>query len=302
MINTPERPLAVVMQVAAVLVGSLVIMYTAGWVVVFGFWVGSRIVVAVAMVPVFGLFYLIGTVTAEAGPLTRTPGWRVLWAALVSVVGLLGVVFYAAALQSWEPHGPTWLLYGGFGVPAALVAAILARGTLLPLGAAAVAVALIAVANTGPTWQEPDNAKARRDALGITPHTSARTDLGAPVLRVEDGRVVVVYPAAPGEPLGPDPELATRRVPATRWDESPAYREDPERHVWVWRYGQAEITTTVSKRVDREAALDLARSARPATDDEVLRLVPPADRPVLRVVDRFTATLRELVAGRGAAG
>ncbi|MEU4805205.1 hypothetical protein [Actinosynnema sp. NPDC023587] len=300
MIDTRKGALPVVAQLVAVLVGTLLVVYTAGWLVMFGFWVGSRIVVLAGLVPAFGLYYLIGTVTKEASPLTRTPGWRVLWAALVSVVGLIGVVFYSSALDSWQPHGPTWLLYGGFGLPAVVVAAMLARGALLPLGTAVVAVALIAVADAGPAWQAPDTAKTRTKALGVTPYTVERAGYGAPVIRVADGQAVAEYAATgPDAPLGEHPKLVTRHVEPASWSDDPTYREDPENHLWVRRHGETEVTAIVPKNADKETAREFAQAAGPATDDEVMRLVPAPDRPVLHVVDRFADTMRRLAEGRG---
>ncbi|CCH30514.1 hypothetical protein ABZ816_16455 [Actinosynnema sp. NPDC047251] len=299
-IDTPKHALPVVIQVVAAFTAALLVMYLGGWLVMFGFWVGSKVLVLVSLIPVFGLFYLIGTVTKEASPLTGTPGWRVLWAALMSVVGLIGVVFYSSALDSWQPHGPTWLLYGGFGLPVALVAAILVRGVLLPLGTAVVAVALIALANTGPTWQEPDTAKTRTKAAGVTPYLSPQAGYGSPTFRLEDGRAVVEYAATgPDAPLGERPRLVTHKVKPTTWKDVPVYREDPAAHVWVRRYGEVEVTAIVPKQADKEASLAFAKTARAASDDEVMALLPEPDRPVMRVVDRFTDTMRKLAEGRG---
>src|ERR1051325_6570726 len=92
-IDRLKRSYPVPFQLAAVLVGTVLVLVSAGWLVMWGFWIGSQALVVIGLVPAFGLYFLVGTVTREGSPLTRTPGWRVLWAALVTALALLGVVF-----------------------------------------------------------------------------------------------------------------------------------------------------------------------------------------------------------------
>jgi hypothetical protein len=246
----------------------------------------------------FAVLFLIGTFTARASPLTGTAARRVGWAALVTAVGLVGAVFYAAVLEASEPaKPPTWLAVAGVGAPFALTAAVLARGLVVRLVAVAVTVAGVVFGIWLPGTMPADDAASRiahaKLPGGVLPIATPE-GYDFPRLTVADDHVTLDYSAngATG-PLRAFPRLVVR--PATAGPDL-EYRPNLVDHVFVRRMGEVEVVAVVADDADVEAVRAFALSVRPATDDEVQRLLPQApDRRDRDVLGRFATTWGRLV-------
>ncbi|MEU4766719.1 hypothetical protein AB0H12_26025 [Actinosynnema sp. NPDC023794] len=269
-----------------------------GWLVLFGFFVQSAVLVLIGLAGPFAVAYLIGTFTSRGSPLTATPLPRLGWAALVTVFGLVGAVFYNAVLESSEPaEPPSWLALPALGVPFALVAAMLAHGLVVRFVAGVVTVAAVAFGVWLPTTMPGDDAASRiahADLPGGVLLIATPEGYQFPRLTVSDGLATLDYSrSGDGGELHAFPRLVVR--PATAGTTEPEYRQDPVDHVFVRRIGEVEAVAVVTKRADVEAVREFVLSVRPATDDEVERLLPVApdrrDRDVLR---RFTNTWARL--------
>jgi hypothetical protein len=269
-----------------------------GWLVLFGFLVESAVLVLIGMIGPFAVVYLIGTLTSRGSPLTAKPLPRLGWAGLVTVLGLVGAVFYHAVVEASEPaKPPEWLALVGLGVPFALVAAMLAHGLVVRLVAAAVTVAAVAFGIWLPTTMPADDPTSRRahaELPGGVLLIATPEGYRFPRLTVEDGRATLSYSrSGRAGDLSAFPRLVVR--PATVETTEPEYRPDTANHVFVRRIGEAEAVAVVTKSADVEAVREFVLSVRPATDDEVMRLLPVApgrrDRDVLR---RFTTTWARL--------
>ncbi|MFD1150972.1 hypothetical protein [Saccharothrix hoggarensis] len=291
-------------QIAAVWIVMALSATVVGWLVLFGFFVRSPVLVAIGLLGPFAVAFLIGTFTAAASPLTATPLRRVGWAVLVTAAGLVGVVFYEAVLESVEPaKPPSWLAIPAVGVPFALAAATMAHGLVLRLVAAGVTVAAVAYGIWLPTTMPDDDVASRiahaRPPAGVV--LIARPDGYAfPDLTTRDGQAELSYRRESADaPLSGFPRVvvrpATVDAPETGDDAEPVYRPVSAHHVFVRRMGDVEAVATVSKEVDVAVARDFVQSVRPARDDEVMRLLKRApdrrDRDVLR---RFADTWRRL--------
>ncbi|PSL52625.1 hypothetical protein B0I31_11294 [Saccharothrix carnea] len=270
-----------------------------GWLVLFGFFVGSLLLVVIGLLGPFAVLFLVGTFTAEASPLTVTPLRRVGWAALVTVLGLVGAVFYSSVLDVSEPaEPPSWLVLPAFGVPFALVAAMLAHGSVVRLVAGAVTVAAVAFGIWLPTTMPGDDA-ASRIAHARVPGgvllIATPEGYRFPRLNVRDGQATLDYtPDGPVGELHAFPRLVVR--PATVETTEPVYRPDSTNHVFVRRIGEVEAVAVVADVADVSAARDFVLSVRPATDDEVERLLPRApDRRDRDVLADFTQAWRGLL-------
>ncbi|WP_147455207.1 hypothetical protein [Saccharothrix australiensis] len=292
MIDNPRGALPVVLQLAAVWLVAVLSFATVGFLVLLGFWARALPLVGLGMATPFVLFLLVGALTRAASPLTGTAWWRSLWALLVTALGLCGAVYYACVLEAFGPaHKPSQvLLLAGIGLPFALVAGILARGLVLPLASAAATVALIAVGATAPNALSSDTPAARVAHAGLPGGkllVARPAGYHPPTLAVADGQAVLEYAATgPDAPLTAEARLITRAT----LGEGPhlAYREDPAHHVWVRRFGRMEVIAVARKEADKDAVREFALSADEATDAEVMRLLPPAPRREVDVVDRFT--------------
>ena len=269
-----------------------------GWLVLFGFFVESVVLVLIGMVGPFAVVYLVGTLTSRGSPLTAEPLPRLGWAALVTVLGLVGAVFHNAVMEASEPaEPPSWLVLPALGLPFALVAAMLAHGLAVRLVAGAVTVAAVAFGTWLPTTMPADDPASRIAHAGLPGDVLLiATPEGYlfPRLTIADGRATYHYSrSGEGGELHGSPRLVVR--PATAGTTEPEYRSDPVDHVVVRRIGEVEAVAAVTKSADADAVREFVLSVRPATDDEVRRLLPVApgrrDRDVLR---RFTDTWARL--------
>jgi hypothetical protein len=285
-------------QIAVVWLAMALSAVTIGWLVMFGFFVKNAALVAVGMIGPFALVFLVGTFTAGASPLTAT-GWRRLgWAALVTVLGLVGAVFYTSVLEASEPAEPPSLLYiAGFGVPFALVAAMLAHGLVVRLVAVGLTVAAVAFGIWLPTRMPADDTASRiahANLPGGVLLIATPDGYDFPRLTVAEGRAAFAYSSNGGSrELDAFPRLVVR--PATVESTEPVYLPESNDHVFVRRMGEVEAVAVVSDQADVEAVREFVLSVRPATDVEVRRLLPHApgrrDRDVLA---RFANTWSRL--------
>ncbi|WP_461118866.1 hypothetical protein [Saccharothrix stipae] len=290
--------LRVPVQIAAVwLVGTLS-GATVGWLVIFGFFLGSAVLVAVAMIGPFVLFFLVGTLTARASPLTATAGRRVGWTAAVTVLGLVGAVLYTSVLEASGPaQPPPWLGIAGVGVPFALVAAMLADGLAVRLVSVGVTGAAVAFGIWLPTTMPGDDAASRiahAKAPGGVLLIATPEGYDFPRLTITDGRATLDYsPSGPVGELHAFPRLVVR--PATVETAGLVDQPTTTDHVVVRRMGDVEAVAVVSDAADVSAAREFVLSVRPATDDEVERLLPrDPGRPDRDVLARFARTWRGL--------
>ncbi|WP_158842295.1 hypothetical protein [Saccharothrix deserti] len=269
-----------------------------GWLVLFGFFVESAALVAIGMVGPFAVVFLIGTFTAGGSPLTATAPRRIGWAALVTVFGLVGAVFYTSVLEASEPaKPPSWLSIAGIGVPFALVAAMLAHGWAVRLVAVGVTVAAVAFGIWLPGTMPTDDAASRiahAKLPGGVLLIATPEGYDFPRLTIAEGRANLDYspnygPNGANGKLHAFPRLVV--LPATVETTELVYRPDPTDHVFVRRMGDVEAVAVVSDRADVEAVREFVLSVRPATDDEVRRLLPRApDRRDRDVLARFANT------------
>jgi hypothetical protein len=272
----------------------------AGWLVLVGFFLHSAVLVGIGMIGPFAVLYLVGTFTPRGSPLTATPLRRLGWAALVTVLGLAGAVFHNAVLESSGPaKPPPWLALPAFGLPFALVAAMLAHGLVVRLVAGAVTVAAVAFGIWLPTTMPPDDAASRVAHAGVPGGVlliATPEGYDFPHLTVADGQAVLDYTrSGPIGALDTSPRLVVRPATVPASPAEPVYRHDSTNHLVVRRVGEVEAVAVVPDTADVSAAREFVRSARPATDDEVKRLLPVApgrrDRDVLR---RFADTWARL--------
>ncbi|TQM84818.1 hypothetical protein FHX81_7277 [Saccharothrix saharensis] len=277
------------LQIAVLWIAVGVTATAVGWLVLFGFLVESAGLVGVGMLGPFVVVYLVGTLIPAGSPWTATPLRRVGWAALVTVLGLVGIVFHHAVVEASTPaEPPTWLVLPAVGIPFALVAAMLAHGLVVRLAAVAVTVAAVAFGLWFPTTMPADDTASRiRNAgppggvlLVATPEGYHH-----PSLRIEDDRAIYRFtPVDPAVRPGAVPRLVVR--PATVEGTEPVHRVDGAEHVVVRRIGDVEAVAVVSDAADVAVAREWVRSVRPATDEEVELLLPAApgrrDRDVLR--------------------
>lgn len=290
--------LRVPVQLAAVwLVGALSAA-AVGWLVIIGFYLGSAVLVAVGMIAPFALFLLVATFTSRASPLTATAGRRVGWTTSVTVLGLVGAVLYTSVLEASGPaQPPPWLGIAGVGVPFALVAAMLADGLAVRLVAVGVTGAAVAFGIWLPTTMPGDDAASRiahAEAPGGVLLIATPGGYDFPRLTITDGRAVLDYTrSGPTGELRESPRLVVR--PATVETTGLVHQPDTTDHVVVRRMGDVEAVAVVSDAADVSAAREFVLSVRPATDDEVERLLPRApDRPDRDVLARFTRVWRGL--------
>lgn len=270
-----------------------------GWLVLFGFFIKSALLVAIGMIGPFAVLFLIGTFTAKASPLTATAPRRIGWAALVTAFGLVGAVFYTSVLEASEPaEPPWWLSIAGVGVPFALVAAVLAHGLAVRLVAVGLTVAGVAFGIWLPSTMPADDAASRiahAKPPGGVLLIATPEGYEFPRLTVADGRATLSYsPDGAGDrPLQAFPRLVVR--PATVETTDVVYQPNSTNHVFVRRMGDVEAVAVVSDEADLEAARAFVLSVRPATDDEVERLLPRApDRRDRNVLAHFANTWRRL--------
>ncbi|MFJ6674901.1 hypothetical protein ACIQMJ_27690 [Actinosynnema sp. NPDC091369] len=205
-------------QIAAVWVVTGLSAAFVGWLVLFGFFVGSAALVGVGMLGPFVVVYLVGTLVPAGSPLTAGPLRRVGWAALVTVLGLVGAVFYHAVVEASTPaKPPTWLVLPAVGTPFALVAAMLAHGLAVRLAAVAVTVAAVAFGLWFPTTMPADDPASRIRNAGVPGGVLLiATPEGYlfPSLSVDQDRVTYRYtPSAPVGAFDASPRLVVR--PAT---------------------------------------------------------------------------------------
>ncbi len=81
-------------------------------------------------------------------------------------------------------------------------------------------------------------------------------------------------------------------------DERPGlyYRRLDDKHLYLARHGSVEVRVMGGLGVDRDVLRDAAVSARPATDDELMTILPPAPPPgTLSVVDRLAVFAKDLL-------
>lgn len=272
----------------------------AGWLVLVGFFLHSAVLVGIGMIGPFAVLYLVGTFTSRGSPWTATPLRRLGWAALVTVLGVVGAVFYDAVVESSGPaKPPSWLALPAFGLPFALVAAMLAHGLAVRLVAGAVTVAAVAFGVWLPTTMPPDDAASRIAHAGVPGDVlliATPEGYDFPRLTVTDGQAVLDYTrSGPTGALDAYPRLVVRPATVPEASAEPVYRHDSTVHVFVRRVGEVEAVAVVPDTADVSAAREFVRSVRPTTDDEVERLLPVApdrrDRDVLR---RFADTWARL--------
>ncbi len=298
-IQSPKQPWPLIVQIVAVWAIASIGFMTVGWVVMFGVWVESLVVLGIGMAVPFGAFFLVGTLTKEGSPLTRTVPWRLLWALLVTVFGLLGAVYYVTAVDGLSGvTSSMYLFVGGVGMPFALVTAMLARGWVVPLVTAAVTVGLIVLGAGAPTPQPPDGPSYRLGTAklpGWQLLLARPAGYAQPTVTVVDGEAVLQYRANLADvPLTDSPKLVIR-VAKDR-EALLTYQEDPENHVYVRRIGAVEAVAIVSKRATQADVLAFVNSVSAATDAEVMSILPPPEKRDETVLERFTATLRRIVA------
>ncbi|MEV8438145.1 hypothetical protein AB0425_12275 [Actinosynnema sp. NPDC051121] len=287
-------------QIAAVWLAMGLAGAFAGWLVLVGFFLHSAVLVGIGMIGPFAVLYLVGTFTPRGSPLTATPLRRLGWAALVTALGLVGAVFSNAVVESSGPaKPPSWLALPAFGLPFALVAAMLAHGLVVRLVAVVVTAAAVALGVWLPTTMPADDAASRIAHAGVPGGVlliATPEGYDFPRLTVADGEAVLDYTrSGPTGALDAYPRLVVRTPTVSDVSAEPVYRHDSAVHVVVRRVGEVEAVAVVPDTADVSAAREFALSVRPATDEEVRRLLPVApgrrDRDVLR---RFADTWARL--------
>jgi hypothetical protein len=290
--------LRVVVQIAVVWLVMGLSAMVVGWLVLFGFFIKSAGLVAIGMVGPFAVIFLVGTFTPKGSPLTQTAGRRVGWAALVTLFGLVGAVFYMAVLEASEPAKPPTLVgIVGLGLPFALVAAVLAHGLVVRLTAGVVTVAAVAFGIWLPGTMPADDGASRiahAKLPGGVLLIATPEGYDFPRLTVADGRATLSYSSRSADQrLDWHPRLSLE--PATGETTDLVYQRNYDDHVFVRRMGDVDVTAVVSDDADVDAAREFVLSVRPATDDEVKRLLPRAPgRNDRNVLGRFAATWTRL--------
>ncbi|MEJ2854409.1 MULTISPECIES: hypothetical protein [unclassified Saccharothrix] len=291
-------------QIGGVWLGALAAFAGTGWLTILAFVLKSPGLVAVSLVGPLLIFFVIATLTRTAGLLTV--GWlpRVGWAVLVTLLGTLGAVFYMTVLEAIEPAEPgRFLAFVGVGLPFALVTALLVRQWVVQLVALAVTVGAVALGIWAPTTLPADDAASRiahAKLPGDVLLLATPPDYGFPTLTRKDDEVMLEYrPKGDSKPLAFWPKLVTRPVspdqPGDVREGDLVYRTWAGDHIYVRREQGYEILAVVSDRVPKDAVRAFLASARPATDDEVKRLLPISpDRRDRDVPERFARTLGRL--------
>lgn len=275
-----------------------------GWLTLLGFYLKSPGLVGVSLVAPLLMFFVIATLTRTAGLLTARWLPRLGWAVLVTLLGTLGGIFYLAVLEASEPVGPGKVLaFVGIGLPFALVTAMLVRHWVVRLTALAVTVGAAALGIWLPTTLPPDDAASRiahAKLPGDVLLLATPPDYGFPTLTRDDDQAILEYRPEDGRtPLSYLAKLITRPVskdqPGDVREGDLVYRTWAGDHLYVRREPGYEVVALMSEHAPKEALRAFLASARPATDDEVVRLLPMApDRRNRNVPERFAQTLSRL--------
>ncbi|XVV06951.1 hypothetical protein ACQPW3_16845 [Actinosynnema sp. CA-248983] len=296
------RPLTI--QIAGVWVAALVGFIGTGWLALLGFFLKSPVLVGVSLVGPLLMFFLVASLSRTASPLTERLLPRVGWAFLVTLLGTLGAVFYLAVLEASEPtHPGAWVAAIGVGAPFALVTAMLVRPLVIRLVALGLAVALVALGIWLPTTLPRDDAPSRvahADLPGGVLLMATPDGYEFPTLSRPDGEVVLEYrPSGAEKPLSYWPKLGTRKVspdqPGDVREDGLVYRKWANNHLYLRREHGVEIVAMIPDSVPKDAVRAFVLSARPATEAEIMRLLPQApDRRNRDVPERFARTLARL--------
>ncbi len=288
-----------VYQLAGVLVAGLAMAVGGGWLALLAFAIGAPWLLLFVLVPLAGLLYLVGALTKNASPLTRHPGLRVVWALVVCLAGLVGAVFALAAEAASKPDYRLPPLIGILllALPFVLVAAGLSASWPMRIGGVVVLVAAIALGISLPSSLPPDDVASRlahsrtpRELLMLV-EPPAGYSRGAPVLG--DDRVSFTIWANSGR--GATIDVTMR--PAGRGMDGQPPQSDPSTYVYRRVEGTTEIVVwaTWADRIDPEALRKLGPSVHPATDDELMIMLPRdpdrTDRSVPRVFAGYWANL-----------
>lgn len=307
MIDLPPRRTwpATAVQIAGVWLAALVGFIGTGWLTLLGFFLQSPGLVAVSLLGPFLMFFLVGSLSQPAGLLTRRLLPRAAWALLVTTLGTLGAVFYMAVLEAGEPtRPPTWLAILGVGLPYALVTATLIRPLAPRLTALALTAASIALGIYLPTTLPQDDAPSRIAHANLPGDTLLLATPDAydfPTLTRQNDEVTLEYrPTGKAQPLSPWPKLTIRPTsppqPGDVQEDTLTYRTWARHHVYTRKDHGVEITATVPDDIPKDAVRTFLLSVRPATDEEVMRLLPRApNRNNRDVLNHFTRTLNRLI-------
>ncbi|WP_309110673.1 hypothetical protein [Saccharothrix sp.] len=291
-------------QIVGVWLAALVGFIGTGWLALLGFFLKSPGLVGVSLVGPLLMFFLVGSLSQPAGLLTGRLLPRVGWAVLVTLFGTLGAVFYMSVLEASEPADPgPWPAALGVGVPFALVTAMLVRPLVIRLVAMGLTAALVALGIWLPTTLPHDDAPSRLAHANLPGDVLLMATPDAyefPTLSRPDGEVVLEYrPTGKAQPLSYWPKLITRKVspdqPADVREDGLVYRKWADNHLYLRREHGVEIVAMVPDDIPKDAVRAFVLSARPATDAEIMRLLPQApDRRNRDVLERFTRTIARL--------
>ncbi|WP_370946854.1 hypothetical protein AB5J62_04570 [Amycolatopsis sp. cg5] len=130
-------------QLASLWGAAVLVLVTAGWLLLLGGFFGSPLLSAPVPFILVGVAYALGSATRPASRLTESHGTRVLWAFLVGLVGLAGTFFLFAAFDAAGIDHVPWLVIILLGLPYPLVAGILATPWAFRAGALVLTAALI---------------------------------------------------------------------------------------------------------------------------------------------------------------
>ncbi|MEU7527256.1 hypothetical protein AB0A74_16090 [Saccharothrix sp. NPDC042600] len=251
------------LRLGAVWLTAVLAFVLVGWLVTLAVGVSSPLAAALALLGPAAMFLVLATLDPGLSPLTRTLPGRVAWSVAMTVGGTVGTLFLVAALGA----GSLWPAIPLAGLPAALVAAVLGPWPVTRVVAAGVAVVLVGAGLTVPERTTAERAALRLAAvdapggvLAVPPHPPS----GPPSIRHSAGGfeldysgVTLVQRVARGD----EPELVHREVQGSNQYER--------------RVGGVVVTTRLGGAGQRDDAAGYR--IRLATDQEVVRLLPPVE-------------------------
>ncbi|MFD8494293.1 hypothetical protein [Amycolatopsis sp. NPDC059657] len=130
-------------QLASLWGAAVLVLVTAGWLLLLAGFFGSPLLAAPVPFVLVGTAYGLGSAFPSASRLTENNGSRLLWACLVGLLGLAGTFFVFAAFDAADIDHLPWVAIILCGLPYPLVAGILATPWPFRAGAAALTAALI---------------------------------------------------------------------------------------------------------------------------------------------------------------
>lgn len=252
-------------------------------------WAGGGLMLVVSAVAIAGVTALLAGIASfapEASALTRTAGGRVAWALIVFVLGALAWVFAFNVFADGEPDlgSNAMMSLPLSGVPFVLAAGLLLRRWYVKLGALALVVAsffgmLAVLASSGPSETDVRLAASHkdRDAFYVTEIPGFHHDrqLDWWLLLSDNPPSASVYVLTTSVDL----RCASTEAEIVECvDERPdlRYERTTEDHAYYVQRGTARIKVRGTLGVSRDVLRTAALAVRPATDNEITSMLPPA--------------------------